>query len=256
MYAAAVKRSSLVWLGPSGQADVTQHFLGLVGSPTFLDGDIYAGMDEPANIKNVRAEYAKKRGCFSKADSVPFMALFSPNCQERINAAINKVEKQEGKKIFGQGVPADKACIVDASQSESRARAGTLLLPATKSAALISVTKEHIFTPNELDFAMGWPTLNVGKMSEYANLMPEVLKDLSSASRKRLAGNGMCLQQVVAFLSYCFAHTVRRSSALQWTPPLHTKKFQEMRLKRKHSDNDDGRSDEIETAQSQSQDGA
>ena len=224
LYAVAVKKSSLAWLGDNESPDVTQHFMGLLRRSPALNGDIFAGIDDPQAIADLRADFARKRGCFSNFDEVPFMSLFSARTQERIQAAVDKPKPK--KKAAHHHNAADQEdvasgpIIVDISQSESRPRRGVLLPAVTKSCVLVSMTKHHIFTPSEIEFAMGWPVLDVGGSGKYADLLPQCLQGLSTNARKKLAGNGMCLQQVLSWLTYVMAHVVHRSELLRWQPPL------------------------------------
>ena len=110
--------------------------------------------------------------------------------------------------------------IMDVSQSESRARVSSFMPAATKSAVLVLMTREHVFTPDEIDFSMGWPCLNVGSASQYRSCVPAALGDASRSARKRFAGNGMCLQQVLSWFVFVMSNTIRRSDVVQWAPPL------------------------------------
>ena len=210
----AINQRSLVWLGPASSPCVTADFLNLLRKAPALNGDVYAGMDLPENIADLRAEFATKRGCFSNFEDVPFKSLFPPATWSRMQAGVEKAQKKESG-------PGGNAIIVDVTQSETRPRVSSLLPPSTKSSQLVSATREHIFTASEVDFAMGWPTLLMGDSYKYMSVLPTCLKELSSNVRKKLAGNGMCLQQVMAWFCYVTSHIVCRSQALLWQPPLH-----------------------------------
>eukprot|EP00969_Alexandrium_andersonii_P146383 6473985-Alexandrium_andersonii.AAC.1 len=71
-----------------------------------------------------------------------------------------------------------------------------------RSTKLVSISKNHMYTANEIDFAMGWPVLKVGENQCYdrAAETSRSLKGLTDYERRLLAGNGMMLPQIAAWL--------------------------------------------------------
>ena len=200
-----------MWLG-SDEADVTQEFLSIFGRSPTLDGDAYAGLDSPESIQETRSELARRRGIFGSAGEIPVSSLFTKAAQDRFHkaASFHGTRMQSGDA---------SAFIFDASQSENRSRANQLLPAATKTCVLVSLTKQHVFTQNEIDFSMGWPVL--GQLSsQYAHVLPKSLQQQSPYMRRCLSGNGMCLQQVYAWFLYVQSQCARRHMLLQWSPLL------------------------------------
>ena len=75
----------------------------------------------------------------------------------------------------------------------------------------------YIFTPAEIDCANGWPVIP-GAPTAYVDSVPSVFKQLSYHQRALLAGNGMHLHTLAAWLMYVHAHCIRRSSLALWSP--------------------------------------
>ena len=145
--------------------------------------------------------------------------VFSPCAQEQIKALRAK-QQLSANTSFG-------VCFVgDVSQSAERPRGGHWMPTIARSSTMVSLTANaghgHIFTMNELDFSMGWPVLPLPMCKKYASAIPEVYKNLSSATANptRLSGNGMMLQQIAAWNLYLWGNLVRRDVLSQWRPPL------------------------------------
>ena len=182
-------------------------FLKIFARRICLDGDIYARADTAENIAQKRAMLASARALEGDISKSALKDFFTKSGQARLEKAMEDYKKYNSP----------RACIVDVSQSESRNRMNALLPAATKSSQFVSLSKEHIFTQLEIDFAMGWPVLEGCK---YFGLVPKSFKGLSAAERQRLTGNGMCLQQVFSWILYVQSHCVRRDMVCRWIPPL------------------------------------
>ena len=209
-----MKLESLVWVGPP-DLSVTDHFLSLFKSELLLDGDVYAGLDFADSIASLRSEMGKRRG-IEDASAVPSVQLFTKDAQARM---VKTIERHEMSKRLGLS----KATIIDTSQSEYRNRENNLLPAATKSASFYSISRDHIFSQAEIDFAMGWPVFEIGTASQrvgYSKVLPAAMQKLSGAAQRRLSGNGMCLQQVLSWFLYVQAHCLRKDAILKWAPPL------------------------------------
>ena len=98
-------------------------------------------------------------------------------------------------------------------------RTGHWMPAITRSTFMVSLSKDHIFTPREIDYAMGWPVLPEG--NELGKQLPDIYNTMYEAGQgKRLAGNGMTMQQVTSWLLYLLSHLVRRDAVSRWRPPL------------------------------------
>ena len=78
-------------------------------------------------------------------------------------------------------------------------------------------------TSNEIDFAMGWPTIRTSRNQEYARALQmetiRMFSDLDHAfvnenGRRQLAGNGMMLQQMFACLLQLIAFPLSSARVL------------------------------------------
>jgi hypothetical protein len=211
-YGIAVNRESMVWLGPTFDRDIQTDFLDIFERTVMLDGDSFANIDGVDSTSEARARLARNRGFFGPSSSVPFYSLFTKSQQGCVKHCREKLGPHK------TGV--NGALIMDVSQSESRPRLSAWIPAVTRSSTMVSLSQEHIFTPHELDFAMGWPVLAVHTAAEYMHTVPPAMFNLSAGAQKRLAGNGMCLQQVLAWYLYVHAHCLRKSVLVDMEPPL------------------------------------
>ena len=70
---------------------------------------------------------------------------------------------------------------------------------------------------------MGWPVIQVEGAHDYSFLLPKRYFELSSSSSKRLSGNGMMMQQVMAWNLFVYSNCLRRDALQAWRPPLRLK---------------------------------
>ena len=215
LYGVAINRATMLWAGPSENNAVVDSFNEIFGCKVMLDADVYAGLDSTENIHAHKVDLAHLRGMYSDIDALPMNAFFSPCAQE----TLKTLEAMYRKSIK---TGANGALVGDLSQSPSRVRAGPWLPAMARSSLLMSFSRQHIFTPNEIDFAMGWPVVDIlapdGNPSVFPGVLPPQFKQLDRTSRRIFAGNGMCLQQVMAWYTYCHAHVIRRSDCYTLYP--------------------------------------
>ena len=103
----------------------------------------------------------KARGVFANAEELPPESLMSSGAAKRYEELKVLAKEKE-------------ACVVDISQDTHRARVSNVLPTLAKSSQLVSVTQGHFFTPGEIDFAMGWPTVSVENGNKrFYNSLPE-----------------------------------------------------------------------------------
>ena len=98
------------------------------------------------------------------------------------------------------------------TQQIHRNRASPLFPAVARSSLLLSISKDELFTPNEIDFAMGWPSIRTEGNASFAELIGGQPAGLSDFERRQLSGNGMVLPQLGAWLSFCFSCIAKRSS--------------------------------------------
>ena len=128
-----------MWVGPETEKDIHNHFMSFFGKATVLDADCICRLDTPENIAATLRHYANCRGIFSDPAEVPFKRLFTPCMNERIEQAMS-ADSDSG--LGG-------ALVVDVSQSAHRFRQCAWLPTLTKSSQLVSLSKQHIFTPQD-----------------------------------------------------------------------------------------------------------
>ena len=110
--------------------------------------------------------------------------------------------------------------ICDVTQQFHRNRASPLFPAVARSSLLVSMSKDELFTPNEIDFAMGWPCIRTEGNASFAELIGGQPAGLSAFERRQLSGNGMVLRQLGAWQSLCFSCIAKRSSVERLLPGL------------------------------------
>ena len=107
-------------------------------------------------------------------------AVLSVLAQERL-ACLHEMFMKSGSSCF----------VGDSSQSASRVRGGELILTLARSTVFISSSKQHVFTPLELDLVMGRPSVpGIPVCESFLGLWPN-MGEASSSEARRLNGNGM-----------------------------------------------------------------
>ena len=209
-----INLDTMLWLGPSS-ADLSQSLLTMCGRRCSLEGDCFAGLDTGEAIAACRRDLAVNRGFFPSSDQVatlPLQDLVAPGHAACISSAQQRY--QEGYHKVGLG----GAYVIDASQSPHRCRDGSLMPTMTRTSQLVSVSRGHAFTNDEIDFAMGWPTIPMPENALYRDHLMCDFKSFTNAERKSLAGNGMVLPQIATFLFYIMSFAARRCSFETWSP--------------------------------------
>jgi hypothetical protein len=100
----------------------------------------------------------------------------------------------------------------DLSQSSERLRCGPWIPTLAQSTVMCSLSKNRLLTADEMDMCMGWPTIVTPDNAVYASALGlgSSLEGASSMGRRRLAGNGMMMPQVMAWMLYIASHAVRK----------------------------------------------
>ena len=206
-YGVCLRKATMVWLGPTG--DITELFLKIFGASVETNGDIFIAADTPENIQKVRQDMAALRGFRENIARLPFRHLFSPLAQERLQELHTKF-LSSGLEVF----------VGDVSQFANRVRGGEFIPTLARSTTLISVSKEHLFTPAELDLTMGWPCVpELHACGRYSDLLPDVPEVSSTSTSRRLNGNGMHLAQVGSWVLFILSYAMRRDIAVALLPP-------------------------------------
>jgi hypothetical protein len=204
----AVKKESLVWVGPTGESDILASFCGGYAAQCQLDCDAFAGVDTEENIHDLYRDLAKKRGIYyrssAKFEDMDITQLLPPGKKNIFLKAKEVYDKQ-----LASGGPSPVSFCADLSQDPlDRRRYSSKILTLTKNTELYSFSKRHLYTPAELEFSQGWPVFPA--MSKYASCLGFEYDQLSVHQRRQLQGNSMHLAALAAALQFFLTHTVRR----------------------------------------------
>ena len=215
LYATLFNQETLVWVGPP-DLDMREHFLSIFGKHTMLEGDSFiAGPDDC-----VRSHLATLRRLPPTEKRTA--SLLSPS-QTAALAKANEVHAAGVKTGIGGAMIAD----LSVSPSRVRNRCGPWIPTLSCSSVLYSVTSDHFFTPDEMDFAMGWPTTSFPANEKARRSIQnhlDILQTKSHNTRRILTGNSMHCAQLTAWNLYILSHCVRRDAIECYRPPLRYKR--------------------------------
>ena len=216
LFVTALSNRSLVWLGPSTDVAIHEDFMSFFARQVVVEGDFFAGLDSETEVQSVRRRMAARRGIYGG----PLDDLKSFLTTKGQQYLADYHEMSESRK----GMRGSFVCDIG-QNPKKRARCSPWLPTATKSSKFVSLTKkdvfpEHIFTPNEMAFAHGWPTIPTCSNMKYRQCMPSHLLNLSINRRGAVLGNGVHLNMLYAWNLYVEAHTVRRDSLEGFVPRL------------------------------------
>jgi hypothetical protein len=211
-YAVALRKESLVWVGTTDLKELAKEFLRYFARVTMLDADTYAGLDTPEAAFELRVQLARLRGIYQGAEEMDLEALLTPTARD-VYAKLSSEDRA------CSGASASGGLVADVSQTFLRRRAGAWLPALLSNSKMMSVSKKHLFTPNELNFAMGWPMFAMSK-SNFSHKLTQTLPGRhASISPNHLPGTGMMLAQVMTFFVYVMAHTVRKDVVMKVMMP-------------------------------------
>ena len=199
-----------------------------------LDADCFAGIDGLLPTAKYYSHIWRHRGVFSrplqgngKPSQAELRAMLAPDC--RIQYDKYEQQLEAGHKVgYLSG-----ALTADVSQSqEDRNRSGPFLPAMTHSTIAVSLTARpkqtqidlgvsggHIFTPNELRFASGWPSIEFECNQKYKACMAVNHDNLSYSASSTLLGNGIHLLPWTAWQLYIAANSIRKGSLVGFAPP-------------------------------------
>ena len=217
MYATAINLKRMVWLGPVDPKQVMTDFLKLFARTVNEEADAFAFLDTEARREDLHHAMVLARGVHS--GNVAVMNAMSPDTRVR----LFDYEKMQEKAVGLGG-----SCVADLSQTASRGRLGPWFGAFARSSRFCSLTAipkgsdnyPYVFTPAEVAFVNGWPSIGSVKGTEmpFTKCMPEALQNLSMRDCASVMGNGMHLHTMCAWLLYVQAHCVRRETLQSWWP--------------------------------------
>ena len=167
LYAVALRRASLVWVGLVEQ-NVSNHVCSHLRRSVWLEGDVYVGLDEPGARVGMLKEMASLRGVYAQDPETLLACDVSRLLPVSLQPTLD-----EARSVYSSGRKTGLAgaFVSDLSQSATRLRCGAWLPALARSSILYSHSKEQLFTPGQLEFAMGWPMLNVPGSEEFAKVV-------------------------------------------------------------------------------------
>lgn len=249
MFATAINQETLVWCGPMSPADIQEHFLSIFQAQTMVDGDVFAGSDSDVNTQRHIQEMCCRRGVWPPAGQrmhvrsllpVGAQARYDKYCEAmQANAArADQAAVPQKADSPADGSAADQAVKVAAHQAavplkqdgfvcdlsqnpDRRFRAGSWMPTVARSSVMCSLTAEgatlggHLFTPAEINFAHGWPSLQIPGVHAGSQVSLEASSlRLSAHQQSQLVGNSMHLVPLAAWLMYVMANTCRRETQM------------------------------------------
>lgn len=214
LFCTAVSRETCVWLGPETAEESAKLFIRMFSRRVVLEGDIYAGLDSPECIANAKYNlFGRGPGVFGpSAKHLPLRQLLVGGVRDRYDGFREQMLSDEGR--FGS------AFIADLSQTPGRRSRGSQWVPTlTTSSTLVCMSRDdHVFSPAELSFSQGWPTLTPWS-HRYRDALLFDTSVLSAWAQSSMAGNGMHLVCIAAWHAFVFAHIARRDVGLPRVRP-------------------------------------
>jgi hypothetical protein len=209
----------MVWVGP-GSEDVLADFLSWHGRRVDLDPDVFCNIDSDEAKQDVVKCLAMNRGCYPNALQLKELRDQWPSLLPLGQQSTYQHLTNQFKDGLHTGLSG--ACIADLSQSLERLRCGPWVPTLARSTVLCSVSKRHLFSPDEVDVCMGWPSIVFEENTVYAEALGLQLDHSTRHARRSLSGNSMMLCQVMDWFLYCFFHTLRRDLLEKICPSLQT----------------------------------
>lgn len=203
----AINLDTLCWVGPNSDELVSSLFQKMFGCSVQLEGDVFAKADTLANVQGLRADLAKQRGCFCSAEQLGRLSARALLCG-------GDQSRYDGYAAMHSRVGFGGSMIADVSQDpEARPRVGAWIPSITKQTCVVSLTADHVYTPNEVDAIMGWPTLEGTRAHRlYSSAIGFDFGIITRGQRMALAGNSMHCAALYSWFLFVFSHLVRRAT--------------------------------------------
>ena len=112
--------------------------------------------------------------------------------------------------------------VADMSQnSETQPRCGAWFPSFTTSSSIHSLSRQDVFTSQEIDFAMGFPVIRkLDGCKDYAHCVSGLVDELGANKYAKILGNGVHLPTQHAFMLYILSNVVRREQFESLTPSI------------------------------------
>ena len=212
LLSSAIKLSSLVWCGPDSEEETAALFEEFFFRRVVLEADVYAGLDPEGSQEAKYELFIKHPGVYGlAAKSAPLADVLLGDIKGRYEILRESAEHMQG--FSG-------AFVGDLSQNpKERFRGGGWLPTATRSSRLVCFNKgDWVFSPKELNFSQGWPTID-GFCDAYKAAAPADFSRYGPSVNNALTGNGMHLLALSAWHAFLLSHVVRRDVRLPTLRP-------------------------------------
>jgi hypothetical protein len=201
-----------VWAGPQ---DVAAEFQQIFARKVVASGAVFI-LDSEENHRAVWCDFGKQRGRYIKDDAaIDSLCLRDLLC----NSGRKRYDDYNAAFLAGDGVGLDGTFICDLSQDvDFSPKCGSTFCTTTRSSFWFNFQTNHLFTPAEIRFAHGWPSI----ANHSICVEGPVFQECTRSQLRKLAGNGMHLAAMGAFIAYCLSQ-LRRRDELQGSPSVMTK---------------------------------
>jgi len=220
--ASAIRRDSLVWVGPLEPAAVKSHFMSFFARRVAADGDVFSGIDDLDSISATRTAVAKRQHKHVENFNVhdaQVVDLYSGRKKARVEDYMGILATSGGGHLSG-------SLVCDVTQDpKKRPRQHPWIPTITRSTEAVLLKHGHprgghVFTQREMACAMGWPSVKTDAGQQYEKATLFDTYRLSANSQKLLQGNSMHLAAVTTWLAYVMCHTIRRDIVAEYSPDL------------------------------------
>jgi hypothetical protein len=211
----AIRQDRVCWIGPAAK-DLLKEFMGLFGRAVYLESDDFARVDTQANLDSELLEAARAKGIYADLEVLQGMHLSKllPSGQASHLKVYEEVWMSRKMGVRG-------SFMADASQDPlERPRCGAWFPSLARSTMLRSVTSNHAFTKNEIDFSMGFPSLDFPECKPYQQCFEQQVTSMNRHQYGQLSGNGIHVGAGLTFWTYVLSHCVKRADVEKFSPPI------------------------------------
>lgn len=219
----AINQRSLAWLGPSRAADVWTDFMSYFRRHVVRDADVFKEIDIAENRLAYKIHLGGKARLTPLASATAGILDFFPTAKSRQRMEQYLKLVQEKPTGFLSG-----GLVVDPKQNPLRHARATAWMPTiTRSTRPVWVHSEsaargeaYTFTPAEVAFSQGWPTLETSRNGFMRRAVEMPFTKFTPSQQFNLLGNAMHLPALASFVFWVLANCVRRDVIAEFLPPL------------------------------------
>ena len=203
-------------MGPLEPKEVQSDFQSFFQKRVVVDGSCFCGLDSAAAQK---AAVEAITG-FAEVEGRPWPEKLAKLTRKHFQDYMVFLPQRRGS-ISG-------TMCADLSQNprvRDRATPWMPTLARTSKMVCMHAGGAKVFTPKELAFAEGWPSLDFAGNAWYRHLGQNTLYLHSASATQRIQGNAMHLHVITAWFAYIAAHCIQRdlleamAPIISWHPP-------------------------------------